>query len=133
MQIEVDSAVKDKQTQIAKLFEAAKLQSAMIFGLDDKPIAGIESTPGMITGSGLSIALNSARKQKQDEGNGSSSDAVLLSETFERSTTVLAQALVKVRKLFPLPIASITPPTSNDSAGIEKKMTEIEHCIEAQI
>lgn len=41
IQDELELAVKDKQTQAAELFEAAKLQSAMVFGLDDKPIAGI--------------------------------------------------------------------------------------------
>lgn len=41
VQDELESAVKDKQTQAAELFEAAKLQSAMVFGLNDEPIAGI--------------------------------------------------------------------------------------------
>ncbi len=97
VQLEVDSAVKDKQTQAAELFEAAKLQSAIGFGLYDESIAGIESTSGVVTNSGPSIALNSARKRKREEGNGSSSDAILLLETFERSTTVLAQALVEAQ------------------------------------
>ena len=133
MQLEIDLTIKDKQTQAAELFEAAKLQSAMVFGLDDEPIAGIESMPGVVTGSNASIALNSARKRKREEGNGPSSNAILLSETFERSTTVLAQALVKAQELSLLPAASTFSTSDNSAAGIEKKITEIEHCIEARI
>lgn len=49
--------------QTTKLFELAKLQSAMIFRLDEKPIAGIKSTTGVVIGFDLSIALNFTRKQ----------------------------------------------------------------------
>lgn len=35
-------AVKDKQAQAAKLFEAARLQKAMVFEFDDEPIPGID-------------------------------------------------------------------------------------------
>ena len=62
VQLEIDSAVKDKQTQIAELFGPTKLQSAMVFGLDNKPITGIESMPGVVTDFDASITLNSAQK-----------------------------------------------------------------------
>lgn len=110
-----------------------KLQSAIVFGLDDELIAGIESTPGVVTNSGLFIALNSAHKRKREEGNRLSSNAILLSETFERSTTVLAQALVKAQESSSLPAASTPSTSDNSAANIEKKMTEMEHCIEARI
>ena len=41
------------------------------------------------------ITLNFAHKQKQDKQNGLFNDAVLLLKTFESSTTILAQALIK--------------------------------------
>lgn len=41
VQDKLESAIKDKQTWGVELFEAAKLQSAMVFGLDDETIAGI--------------------------------------------------------------------------------------------
>ncbi len=99
VQTELDLAIKDKQSQATKRFEVAKLQSTMVFGLDDESIAGIEATSGLVTGSGPSIALNpAAQKRKRDEtgSGGPSKDAILLSETFERPTTILAQALVSV-------------------------------------
>lgn len=67
----------------------AKFQSAIVFGLDDKLITSIKSTSGMITGFGLSIALNFTCKQKQDEKNRLSSNAIFLLEIFERSITIL--------------------------------------------
>lgn len=42
------------------------------------------------------IALNSTCKQKQDKANVLSNNMVLLLKTFERSITILTQALVKV-------------------------------------
>ncbi len=58
VQTELDLAIKDRQSQAGKLFGVAKLQITIVFGLDDEPIAGIEVTPGLVTGSGPSIALN---------------------------------------------------------------------------
>lgn len=72
-----------------------KLQSTMVFRLDNKSIIGIELMPEVIISFSLSIALNSMRKQKQEEGNGLSSNIILLLKTFKRLTTILAQVLFK--------------------------------------
>lgn len=147
VQTELDSAIKDKQLQAAELFEVAKLQSAMVFGLDDEPIASIEATPGLIMGSGPSIALNpTTQKRKRDEAgsSGPSKDAILLLETFERSTTILAQALVRAEGASSLPAltAPVPIPASTGSTGIsrvadslalDKKMSDMEDCIEERM
>lgn len=62
-------SIKNKQTQAIKLFETVKLQNTIVFGLDNKMIADIESISGMIIGSDFSITFNSTCKQKQDKGN----------------------------------------------------------------
>lgn len=62
MQNELDLAIKDKQTQAIELFKATKLQSTMVFGLDDKQIAGIKLTSDMVMCFSSSITLNAARK-----------------------------------------------------------------------
>lgn len=88
----------------------AKLQSAMVFGLDDKPIVvnyflnsliymciswliilGIKPTSIADCGSSITLKLGQQNwKKKQDESCRSSNDTILLLETFERSTTILA-------------------------------------------
>lgn len=46
------------QLQVIKLFEVAKLQNTIVFGLNDKPITGIKTIPRLVMGSGPSITLN---------------------------------------------------------------------------
>lgn len=103
IQAKLDLAVKDKQLQVLELFAVVKLQNAMVFGLDDKPIVGIERTSGLVLGSGFSIALNPIQKQKQDEVNKPFQDVILLLETFERSTAILAEVLVRTKRVLSLP------------------------------
>ena len=43
MKNELSLVVKDKQAQTAELFEAARLQRAMVFELDNKSIPQIDS------------------------------------------------------------------------------------------
>ena len=58
--------MKDKQAQVAELFEATRLQRAIVFKLDDKSIPGIDSGATAASVQGGSIALNSsAQKQKR--------------------------------------------------------------------
>ncbi len=120
----------------------------MVFGLDDEPIVGIEATPGLPSGS--SIALNPTRKRKRDEasGSGPSQDAILLSETFERSTTILAEALVRAerasslpaRPAAPVPTAVSAGPTESSRVGLDsstqvldKKISDMENRIEEKM
>ena len=140
VQKEMNLAVKGKQTQAAELFEAAKLQSAMVFGIGDKPIAGIESASGGVSGpSSTFFALNPARKRKRAYSSRPSNDAMLLSETFE---TVLAQALLKTRESSTTPATSVVPgtittpvvgPGTSDHAFRDTKITDMEHRIEARM
>lgn len=40
---ELESQVKSIQAEAAELYESARLQSAMVFGLDDEPIPGVDA------------------------------------------------------------------------------------------
>lgn len=123
IQKNLDSAVKDKQAQAAELFEAAKLQSEMVYGLDDEPISGVEAAANLGPSS-RTIALNSSRKRKWDD-SGISNNVVLMSKTLEKTTTVLAQALVDSR--------GETVSLSGNVAAFDKKISDMEHRIEAKI
>lgn len=100
MQNKLDLAIKNKQLQAAKLFKVAKLQNVMVFGLEDELIASIELTPGRVTSqrSIYSIDFNASCKQKRDKTGRPLNNAVLLLETFERSTVVLVDALTKTQE-----------------------------------
>ena len=57
---ELDTQVKSQKEHAAELYEAARLQSAMAFGLDNKPILGVDApsnSSGIRTASS-SISLN---------------------------------------------------------------------------
>lgn len=101
-QAELDLAIKNNQLQVVKLFKAAKLQSVIGFSLDDKPIVGIEATSGLL--SDFSISFNPTQKQNRDKTRGSRlfQDAILLLKTFERSTTILVEVLVRTEKALSL-------------------------------
>lgn len=131
VQKNLDSAVKDKQAQAAELFEAAKLQSGMVYGLDDEPIAGVELGAGLGPSNrtiSSSIALNASRKRKRDD-IGISNDAVLLSEIFEKSTAVLAQALVNSGR----ELTTTNAQAASDNLAFDKKISDMEHRIEAKM
>ena len=77
----MESQVKFLQAKAVKLFESACLQSVMVYGLDDKPIPGVDTPSNapsaMETHTSLVfIALNplacltaNKRKHKQAAGN----------------------------------------------------------------
>lgn len=73
---ELKSQVKSTQAKAAELYKSARLQSTMVFGLDDKPIAGVNA-PSITSlaiathASSISITLNPlvrsiANKQKYE-------------------------------------------------------------------
>lgn len=114
VEAEIKQSKKTKEAQTTKLFEATCLQKALVFELDD-------DTPSMDLESSVvrsaSVTLNfSARKCKQDADSEPSNDAVLLFETFEKSTNMLAKALVATRSSDSSKISTTTPlqaPSSN--------------------
>lgn len=124
------------------MFEAARLQSDMVFGLDDKLIPGIESGAlGAAPGHPSSIALNAnTRKQKRNNSsNGKSIDVVaILSEIIERTTTILVQALISSPlEQAPAPAPTLRPTAAPvkqaDIAALEQKMTTMEALFEARM
>lgn len=141
-QKDLNEQVKNKKANAAEMFKAARLQSNIVFGLDDKPIPGIKSEAlGAALGHPNSIALN-ANTQKQkwnNSSNGKSIDATaILSETIKKTTIVLAQALISASpKQVPTPASAlrpITPPAKQvDVAALKQKMTTMEARFEAQI
>lgn len=120
VQLEIDSDIKDQQIQATKLFETIKLQSAIVFGLDNKPITSIESMSRVVISSNLFITLNFTCKQKCKVKNRPSSNTILLSETFKKLIIVLAQALVKVKELSLLPATNTLSTSDNSTTDIKK-------------
>lgn len=118
----------------------AKLQSTIVFDLDDEPIAGIGVIQGLVTDSSPSIALNPpTQKQNNDktDGGGPFKDVILLLKTFEKSATILAQALVRAERASFLPTSTtpISTPANtgstrilraDDSLLIDEKMSDLE-------
>lgn len=116
----------------------------MVFSWDNEPIIDIKATPGLIMRSGPFIALNPTWKQKRDEtdNSGLTKDAILLSKTFKRSTTILAQALVKIKRVLSLLASTIPIPTvvsakltrglrtALDNLVFDKQMSDIKGYIE---
>lgn len=113
----------------------------MVFELDDEAIPGIDSESP--TSRGASVALNASaqkRNEIQSESNEKpSNDAILLAESFEKSTGILAKTLIAGRSSNSLPAPApmphqivplpTTPTISRDSANIgelNERMTEVE-------
>lgn len=87
----LDTQVKSQKEHAAELYEAARLQSAMAFGLDDKPILGVDApsnSSGLRTASSsissnpVARAATLKRKRKESGGPAIPSDAMLLANSF---------------------------------------------------
>ncbi len=106
---ELESQVKFSQAKAVELFKSACLQSSMVFGLDNKPILGVDASSNTLLAVAIrvfstSIALNplvclSANKQKYKQAsnadlNQASNNFILLANSLKESTAVLAQALL---------------------------------------
>lgn len=132
VEAEIKQSKQRKEAQAAELFEAARVQRAMVFELGDEPIPGIDLESSNVRSA--SIALNSsARKRKRDADLGPSSDAVLLAEAFEKSTGVLAKALVAGRSSDSSSVPaspslpSVIPTSSLNNLGeLNQRMTKVE-------
>ena len=136
----LSTAVKDKQAQAAEFFEAARIQRAMVFELDDESIPGVDS--GASAPRGGSIVLNSSvRKQKragsESQENASERVASRIAESLEKSTNVLASALRSARSDPPSSSTTSTSAgpassslSSNDNAlsisNLNNRMTNME-------
>lgn len=61
MQKNLNLAVKDRQVKLAELFKVAKLQSEIVYDLDDKFILDIEPTANLKPSS-YTITINLSQK-----------------------------------------------------------------------
>ena len=95
----------------------------MVYSLDDEPISDVEAAANLGPSS-RTIALNSSWKPKRDD-SGISNNAVLMSKTLEKTTTILAQPLIDSREE--------TASLSGNAAAFDKKISDMEHQIEAII
>lgn len=99
--------VKSQQAKAAELFESARVQSAMVFGLDDEPIPGVDAPSNSSIAAprfSSSIALNlraraTANKRKREDSATPSANDVqasrendALANSFEKATNMLAEA-----------------------------------------
>lgn len=110
--------------QITKLFKVAKLQSIIVFELNNKSIADIELILCQVIGKHFtsSIAFNRSWKQKWDKASEPSKNAIFLSKTFAKLIVVLADMLTKAQEL-QLAATSIF---ALDNSIFEIKIHEIE-------
>lgn len=151
---ELESQVKSSQAKAAELFESARLQSAMVFGLDDEPIPGVDAPSNASSAtaartSSTSIALNplarsTAHKRKHEQSSANadqaSNDAMLLAHSFKESTAVLAQALLSKNqtKLLPTHASEASLPTNINSLDdrilrMETCLTEMQHGMDSRL
>lgn len=139
---ELESQVKSTQAKAAKLYKSARLQSAMVFGLDDEPIAGVDtpsntSSATATRASSTSIALNplarstvNKRKHEQSSINASNQafyeTSMLLANSFKESTTLLAQALVTNTQVEAM---STTRASELSIFSLDERISRIESCL----
>ena len=140
----LETQVKSQQAKTAELFESAYMQSAMVFGLDNELIPGVDALSNLLTAtprSSSSIALNplacaTANKQKcEDSATPSVNDVQVshkndaLAKSFEKATNVLAEAL---QNRGPEPATAATISALNDRIlRIESRLTDVQSNIKA--
>lgn len=141
---ELESQVKSSQVRAAELFESAHLQSAMVFGLDDEPIPGVDALSNALSvvgtrTSSASIALNllarltaNKRKHKQAgnaDPNQASNNFMLLANSFKKSTAILTQALLtqNLTKLLSTHTSEAFPLATTSS--LDDRISKIESCL----
>lgn len=155
---ELANQVKTQKAKAAELFQSARLQSALVFGLDDEPILGIDASSSLsgVSRSGGSNALNSLarlavnkRKREASSRGGPSSDAMLLADSFRDSAAVLAKALTRTKVHVetaptpaPPPILATVPVVEEQEsaralqqkiATIDARLTEVQGNMEARM
>ena len=143
---ELETQVKSQQAKAAELFESARAQSAMVFGLDDEPIPGVDAPSNSSTAaprSSSSIALNplaratANKRKREDSATPSANDVQVsrendaLANSFEKATNVLAEAL---RNRGPEPATAATISALNDRIlRMESRLTDVQSNMEARL
>ncbi len=138
---ELESKVESSRAKSAELFESVRLQIAMVFKLDDKPIPGIDAPSKFLSVTATralsaSIALNSlanstAHKQKFNQSTANVDqafhDAILLAYGFKESTTVFAKALLSKNQteFLPTRASEVSPPISS----LDDRILRMESCL----
>lgn len=129
LKADIKQSKESKEAQAAELFEATQLQKTRGFEMDDEPIVSIDSESSNLQN--ISITLNSSnQKQKRDRAvsTGLSNNTVLLAETFEKSTSVLAKALVACQNSDPILVSTFS--LNNDLSDLNQRLTKIETGLE---
>lgn len=122
--------MKTSKAKSSKLYKTARLQSAMVFGLDDEPIPGVDA-PSSASQGGLSIALNPLARvvanERKREGSAVveevSKDFLLLANSFRDSTKELAQALMLSNAPSTSATATPEPSSTLSRAGTEERIS----------
>ncbi|MCJ1348862.1 hypothetical protein MMC31_007095, partial [Peltigera leucophlebia] len=143
---ELETQVKSQQAKAAELFESACVQSAMVFGLDDEPIPGVDAPSNSSIAAprlSSSIALNllaraTANKRKREDSATPSANDVqtsrendALANSFEKATNVLAKALQN-RGLEPTTAATISA-LNDQILRMESWLTDVQSNMEARL
>lgn len=140
VQDELDEQVKTSKAKSSELYETARLQSAMVFGLDDEPIPGVDA-PSSASQGGSSIALNplarvAANKRKR-EGSAvaeeASKDFSLMADSFRDSTKELAQALMLSNASLESATATPEPSSASSRAGTDERISVATQALDKKI
>lgn len=150
---ELKSQVKSLQAKAVELFESARLQSAMVFGLNDEPIPGVDALSNASSdiatcASSVSIVLNpltrsSANKRKHKQSasgdpNQASNNAMLMANSLKESIAVFAQALLAQNQIQVLSTnvskASCSLPSLDDKISrMESRLTDVQNTMNSQL
>lgn len=153
VQDELDEQVKSSKAKSAELYESARIQSAMVFGLDDELIPGVDAPSNSATHAGPSIALNSlarvAANKRKREGSAAAEEslkeATMLAESFRDSSKELAKALmwgkappaIDARPMSSPIVEEYTALSSQaidrKIAGMEARLSEVQTTMEARL
>lgn len=90
--LEIEVSVRSRKIKAAESLAAARLESSLVFQLDDEPIPGVD-TPSGSTPSSIALAPRS-NKRKRDtvDQTGPSPDAVLMNTGIKEAAEALAGA-----------------------------------------
>lgn len=149
---DIEDSVKSRQQKAAENLEAARLENALIFEIDDEPISGVD-TPNTNRSStpGSSIALNPRQRKRKREHNTNeqrhetqpaeaSQNAVLIANSFRDSTAVLADAL-RYRQEANIAPAPATAPaatptataTSSENNKLSQRISNLEQKVDGAV
>lgn len=149
----MESQIKSLQAKTAELFESACLLSAMVLGLEDEPILGVDVPSNTLFSiatcvSSASIALNplarsSANKQKHKQSanrdsNQALTNVMIMANSLKKSIAVLAQILLAQNQTQVLSTSTSkaflsTSPLDDRISKMESRLTDVKNMMNSRL